>query len=287
MYWVFVMATEKNRKSAFTLIELLVVIATIALLMGILMPALGKARKAAQRITCAAHQRGFGLAFQAYLQDNDFWSHWGPNRGFWYTPNPRNPEAESTMNDKDEIFAYWGIAYYPYASDMDIFHCPSSQFQLQTWNSVEDAEIYRWAHFGLNGFAANRKLSKIRRPGEMIVLQDHFEQKLDNNGDMMHINAERNPNYNLPQWRDHDKFPDALLEIFRHSRTSLGVNSTEPWSPQGTGFSNTLWLDGHVSAIEQTTGEDIRARWYTGGKGDGTQSCWVGNSPEVAIPLRY
>ncbi len=67
----------KDRR-AFTLIELLVVIATIAVLFGILMPALGKARKAAQRLTCAAHQRGFGVAFQAYLMDNEYWSHGGP-----------------------------------------------------------------------------------------------------------------------------------------------------------------------------------------------------------------
>ncbi len=283
--WGLGMTMETKNERAFTLIELLVVIATIAVLLGILMPALGKARQAAQRITCAAHQRGFGLAFQAYLQDNDYWSHWGPNRGFWYTPNPRNPEAAATMNDKDELFAYWGIAYYPYAQNMDLFHCPSSRFQLQTWNSVEDAEIYRWAHFGLNGFAANRNLAKIKSPGEMIVIQDHFEQKLDNNGDMLHIRP--GDPWNLPQWRNHDKFPDALLEIFRHSRTSWTVRAEAPWDPQGTGFSNTLWLDGHVSAIQQTRGEDVPARWYTGDRRDGSQSCWVGNSEEEARRLRY
>lgn len=279
------MVIEKNNTKAFTLIELLVVIATIALLLGILMPALGKAKKAAQRVCCAANQRGFGLAFQAYLQDNEYWSHWGPNRGFWYIPNPRNPKSATSMADKDDINAYWGIAYFPYAENMDVFHCPSSRYQLQTWNSAMDIELYRWAHFGLNGFVANRKTSKIRSPGEMIVLQDHFEQKLDNNGDMLHIRPQET--YNLPQWRNHSKYPDALLEIFRHSRTSNSVETKAPWDPQGTGFSNTLWLDGHVSAIQQTRGEDVPIRWYTGGKGDGGQSCWVGNSEEVARRLRY
>jgi prepilin-type N-terminal cleavage/methylation domain-containing protein/prepilin-type processing-associated H-X9-DG protein len=279
------MANRMKFRKAFTLIELLVVIATIAVLLGILMPALGKARQAAQRTICAAHQRGFGLAFQAYLQDNDYWSHWGPNRGFWYIPNPRNPDAEKVMADQDNINAYWGIAYYRYAENMNVFHCPSSRYQLQSWNSVSDIEIYRWAHFGLNGFAANRKLSKIRRPAEMIVIQDHFEQKLDNNGDMLHIKP--GETCNLPQWRHHSKYPDALLEIFRHSRTSRSIEATSPWDPQGTGFCNTLWLDGHVAAIEQTRGEDVPARWYTGGKGDGGQSCWVGDSWESAKNLRY
>jgi prepilin-type processing-associated H-X9-DG protein len=267
------------------LIELLVVIATIAALLSILMPALGKARKAAQRVVCAAHQRGFGLAFGAYLQDNDYWSHWGPNRGFWYIPNPRNPKAPQTMADKNNIDAYWGIAYYPYAPNMDLFHCPSSRYQLQTWDSMTEAELYRWAHFGLNGFAANRKISRIKVPAEMIVLQDHFEQKLDNNGDMLHIRP--GDTCNLPQWRHHAKFPDALLEIFRHGRTSSTIEAQSPWDPQGTGFSNTLWLDGHVSPLQQTRGADVPARWYTGGVGDGSQSCWVGNSEQEARRCRY
>lgn len=281
------MDMKTHTKNAFTLIELLVVISVIGVLMAILMPALGKARKAAQRVTCAAHQRGFGLAFQAYLQDNDYWSHWGPNRGFWYVQNPRLRAAGDgpIMEDKNSTNAYWGIAYYPYAKDMDLFHCPSSRYQLLAWNSVMDIEVYYWAHFGLNGFVANRKTSRIKSTGDMIVLQDHFEQKLDNNGDMLHIRPQ--DIYNLPQWRHHAKYPDALIEIFRHGRTSLAIDTEEPWSPQGTGLSNTLWLDGHVSPIRQTDGEDVPVRWYTGGVGNGGQSNWVGNTEEEAIRRRF
>lgn len=271
---------EIKKKQGFTLIELLVVIAVISILMSILVPALRKARQAAHRVTCASHQRGFGLAFQAYLQDNDYWSHWGPNRGYWYVP-----DSDNVMADKNNIYAYWGVAYYEYAQNMDLFHCPSSKFQLLNWYPSDTIEVYHWAHFGLNGFVANRKTSRIKSPAEMIVLQDHFEQKLDNNGDMLHIKPE--DVYNLPQWRNHSKYPDALLEIFRHSRTSNTMEKGSPWDPKGTGVSNTLWLDGHVSPIKQTRGRDVPARWYTGGIRDGSQSCWVGNSEEAAIRIRY
>ncbi|MCK5001044.1 MAG: prepilin-type N-terminal cleavage/methylation domain-containing protein [Anaerohalosphaera sp.] len=58
-----------RKKHGFTLIELLVVISIIALLLAILMPALGRVKKQARKTVCMTSTRSFGLAFMLYASD--------------------------------------------------------------------------------------------------------------------------------------------------------------------------------------------------------------------------
>src|SRR5262249_10268591 len=61
-----------RRKRAFTLVELLVVIGIIAVLIGILLPTLARARAASQKTACLSNLRQLGIAFRFYgVQFND------------------------------------------------------------------------------------------------------------------------------------------------------------------------------------------------------------------------
>lgn len=111
-----------KKQSGFTLIELLVVIAIIAVLMGILMPALQKVKKQAENIQCQSNLRTYGYALRMYLDDFDFgfpysfdWLYADGGRGGrWH-------DGSQNLDEHPEL----GGALWPYLAKKDIHVCPT------------------------------------------------------------------------------------------------------------------------------------------------------------------
>jgi prepilin-type N-terminal cleavage/methylation domain-containing protein/prepilin-type processing-associated H-X9-DG protein len=131
-----------SRKAAFTLIELLVVIAIIAILAGMLLPALGKAKTKAQGIACLSNGKQLSLAWNVYL--NDFNDRVANNYGVSETETAiNNGRLDNWVNnvmtwgagggvlDRSNTNAAWvasGVLGKYTGAAIGVYKCPSDIF---------------------------------------------------------------------------------------------------------------------------------------------------------------
>ncbi len=257
-----------RKLQGFTLIELLVVIAIIAVLLAIIMPTMRKVKEVTRETLCKSNLKNVGLAVQMYLDDYDrkIPDTQSANHHLWFEPDG------VTYLKPNSGDAYWGVFYRDYIKGQTkIFGCPSFQSTvgtrlIYTYSGSEkrtDSDyVIQHAAFGLNHHSrarGNRNTNTIYRLSDFLYCSDHAEPRPDGGSDDSFHNNDNIGSMNLTGYRQGGGRSYSYRQIFRHN-----VRYPDPYKTGGR--ANILWLDGHVTALEETTGDDVFLRFYTGDK---------------------
>lgn len=159
---------------AFTLIELLVVIAIIAILISVLLPAIGSARETARTVKCLSQLRQTGLGVQMYANDFATWTPINYESTTRVYPLPRGGKPRSTQGidwwhrlggklvdwGENQISGAGWVDKGSYITSTQVFYCPSfKSIRPSGWWSVDHNSggavyaSYWWEFWNPNEFA--------------------------------------------------------------------------------------------------------------------------------------
>jgi len=206
-------------EARFTLIELLVVIAIIAVLAGMLLPSLGKAKERAHAIFCTNNLRQMGILWQNYADSSDDW-----------VPGHYDSAQKKTWV---QIFMAQGI--FNWSSHWQMSYCPS--WTSETMLSYQKDPAVANRGYGMVARYLNGDLYPYQKNSELLrkyaaddIQREGFRGAIFTDS-MVYLSSQRSQWYYIPS----TNAPPTANKLLCHARHSNAANL--------------LFIPGHVGTV--------------------------------------